>query len=31
MAVPPATRLRQLIAEKDIIVAPFVFEGLVPG
>lgn len=27
MAVPPATRLRQLIAEKDIVVAPGVFDG----
>lgn len=27
MAVPPATRLRQLIAEKNIVVAPGVFDG----
>lgn len=27
MAVPPATRLRQLIAEKDIVVAPGIFDG----
>lgn len=27
MAIHPATRLRQLIAEKDIVVAPGVFDG----